>query len=157
MSNLESSVLETLKATATNVVEEKVEAIKEEVIPTQEELIAELKQQLKKEIYKEVKTRMEQAIPKSRKSHNLFFCPTVIGISYALWISVQPNLAEAIETKEFTTSFWFDTFSKLLAAVATLTLRGSEGAKGVHTPNGIPGLNKEEIDNNNNGIPDYLE
>lgn len=155
MSDLKTSVLETLKATATNVVEDKVEAVKEQVVSSKEELIVDLKKQLKAEIYKEVKTRMEKATPKEKKSHNLFFCPTLIGIVYALYVSVQPNLEEAIKTKEFTTSFWFDTFSKLLAAAATLTLRGSEGAKGVHTFKGMIGLDKEDF--NNNGIPDYLE
>lgn len=180
-SQLATEVLESLRATTTNVIENKVDQAQESFeqdldsinsMLDQSQLIEQLnnqirelkhtqleeaKSQLKKEIYKEVKSRMEKAVPKQKKSTHLFFTPTMIGITYALWISIQPNLANAIDTGQWTRSFWFDTFSKLFAAVATLALRGSEGSTAVYTNHFLPGLNKEDLDDNNNSIPDYLE
>lgn len=158
---LKDSVMQALVTTTDNVVEQTLnnagEELSEVITDLEDTAIKDLKKQIKVEVLAEVKEHIVKSTPKQRKGSHLFACPTMIGIAWSLWVSVQPTIAEAIETKQFTASFYFDIFSKLLAAGATISLRGSEGTKSVYTNSWLPGLNKEEVDSDGNGIPDYLE
>ena len=111
-----------------------------------EELVELIKQESKK-----------QVIINKQKGENLFSAKSVITTLAFLVTSVLIQVDVALADGKFSQREGIQVAITLIGAISTVAARGSEGDTGVYTPHGIPGLNKEFYDLNNNGIDDRLE
>lgn len=99
----------------------------------------------------------KQVILNKQKGENLFSAKSVITTLAFLLTSVLVQVDVALADGEFSKREGIQVAVTLIGAISTVVARGSEGDSGVYTPHGIPGLDKEYFDLNNNGIDDRLE
>lgn len=106
-----------------------------------EELINVVNDISKKRIYKQ-----------KQQGKNLFSTPSVITILVFLCTAILTDVDQALVDSNISTREWIQIAITFAGAIGTVVARGSEGTTGVYTPHGIPGMNREDYDND--GIPD---
>lgn len=98
-----------------------------------------------------------QVIIQKQKAESLFSAKSVITVLAFLVSSVLIQVDVALADNTFSNREIIQIAITLIGAVGTVAARGAEGANGVYTPHGLPGLNKEDYDINRNGIDDRHE
>lgn len=111
-----------------------------------EELVELIKQESKK-----------QVVINKQKGENLFSAKSVITTLAFLVTSVLIQVDVALADNIISSREGIQIAITLIGAFSTVAARGAEGDQGVYTPHGLPGLDKEFYDLNQNGIDDRLE
>jgi len=102
-------------------------------------------------------TSKNHVVVQKQEGKNLFAASSVIAIVLTLLTSVLVQIDVALADGEFSTREGIQISITLIGAITSIFARGTEGNQGIWTPRGVPGLDKEFYDLNNNGIDDRLE
>lgn len=86
---------------------------------------------------------------------NLFSAKSVITVAAFLLTSIVVQLDNALVDKNISLSEGLGIVIALTGALSTVAARGAEGKTGVYTNHVLPGLNKEDY--NNDGVIDHLD
>lgn len=96
-----------------------------------------------------IKSNSKDILIQKQDADNLFSAKSVITVFAFLLTSVLVQLDNALVDKEITMSEGALIIISLVGAGSTILARGAEGKTGVYTPGFMPGLNKEDYDNDN--------
>lgn len=99
----------------------------------------------------------KQVVINKQKGENLFSAKSVITTLAFLITSVLTQLDVALADNEISNREGIQIAITLIGALSTVAARGAEGDQGIYTPHGMPGLDKEYYDLNNNNIDGRLE
>jgi hypothetical protein len=86
---------------------------------------------------------------------NLFSAKSVVTVAAFLLTSVLVQLDNALLDRKVSYSEGVGIAIAFIGAISTVAARGAEGKEGVFTPEGLPGLNKKDF--NNDGLIDVLD
>lgn len=86
---------------------------------------------------------------------NLFSAKSVVTVAAFLLTSVLVQLDNALLDRKVSYSEGVGIAIAFIGAISTVAARGAEGKEGVFTPEGLPGLNKKDF--NNDGLIDELD
>lgn len=105
-----------------------------------------------------IKSNSKTVLTQRQDADNLFSAKSVITVFAFLLTSILVQLDNALTDNKITMSEGALIIISLAGAGSTIVARGSEGKTGVYTPEFMPGLNKEDYDNdgvlnNDDGTP----